>query len=423
VEYATRLILEIAGGVPGPLIDVVRAADMPKSVAVILRKARLARVLGVIVADAEVERILRALGMVVEAAADGWKVTPPSRRFDIAIEEDLIEEIARIHGYDAIPVAMPSGEIRVAAKTEMRVSESDLRRQLAARDFREAINFAFVDAELLAKWSLDADVVALANPLSAELGIMRTALAPGLVQALKHNLARQQPRVRLFEIGRAFRKNDTDGAAPIEIQRVAVVACGAANAEQWGESDRGIDFHDLKGDLESLAALTGNPESLSYRPATAPWLHPGRSAEVWKGEVRLGWIGHLHPRLLKALDLDTEVLAFELDLEPLAARSVPVAAELSRYPLVRRDLALVVPDSVPWAALEASLKAALGALLREVRLFDVYRGVGLDPDTRSLAMGLILQDVSRTLTDRDADSAVAAAVSALGRDCGAVLRG
>jgi phenylalanyl-tRNA synthetase beta chain len=423
IEYATRLILDIAGGVPGPLIDVVREADMPKSASVVLRKARLARVLGVSVPDSEVERILRALGMTVEALENGWSVTPPSRRFDIAIEEDLIEEIARIHGYDAIPVAMPSGEIRVATKTETRVAESEIRRQLAARDFREAVCFAFVDTDLLSKWSLDTDAVPLANPLSAELGVMRTALAPGLVQALRHNLARQQPRVRLFEIGRVFKASGSHDAAPVETTRVAAVVCGSASAEQWGEPDRGIDFHDLKGDLESLAALAGLAAALRYVPADLPWLHPGRSAEVWKCEVRLGWIGHLHPRLLKALDLDTEVLAFELDLEPLAQRAIPVATELSRYPLVRRDLALVVPDTVTWAAVEASLKAALGALLREVRLFDVYRGTGLDPGARSLAMGLILQDVSRTLTERDADSAVAAAVTALGRDCGAVLRG
>ena len=423
IEYATRLILDIAGGVPGPLIDVVREADIAIPQPVKLRKARLARVLGIAVADAEVERILRALGMAVETTADGWSVTPPSRRFDIAIEEDLIEEIARIHGYDAIPVAMPSGEIRVGATTETRVTDTDVRRQLAARDFREAINYAFVDTGLLAKWSLFEDAVVLANPLSAELGVMRTALAPGLVQALRHNLARQQPRVRLFEIGRVFRINAAKGEAPIETPRVAAVACGAASVEQWGESTREVDFHDLKGDLESLAALAGSSDALGYRPATAPWLHPGRSAEVWKGETRVGWIGHLHPRLPKTLELDVEVLAFELDLEPLTARDVPVAAERSRYPTVRRDLALIVPDATPWAAVEASLKASLGAQLREVRLFDVYHGAGLDPGTRSLAMGLILQDVSRTLTDHDADAAVAAAVSVLERDCGAVLRG
>ncbi|HEY2345525.1 MAG TPA: phenylalanine--tRNA ligase subunit beta [Xanthomonadaceae bacterium] len=424
IEYATRLILDIAGGVPGPLIDVVREADMPPVATVPLRKARLARLLGLKVADAEVERILRALGMEVETVADGWKVTPPSRRFDIAIEEDLIEEIARIHGYDAIPVAMPSGEIRVAATSETRVADADLRRQLDARDFREAVTYAFVDAGLLEKWSLAAGAVALANPLSAELGVMRTSLLPGLVQALAHNVARQQPRVRLFEIGRVFRQaGEHEGPAPVETGRIAAVACGSASAEQWGETARSVDFHDLKADLASLAALAAGWTTLRFVPASESWLHPGRSAEVWKGETRLGWIGHLHPRLLRALDLDTEVLAFELDLAPLAERAIPAAAALSRYPLVRRDIALIVPDSVSWAAVEACLKSALGPLLREVRLFDVYRGKGLEPGTRSVAMGLILQDVSRTLTDHDADGAVASAVAALARDCGAVLRG
>jgi phenylalanyl-tRNA synthetase beta chain len=427
VEYATRLILDIAGGVAGPLIDVVRADDITVPAAVVMRRDRLARVLGMQVADADVVRILRALGMQVDVRADGWSVTPPTRRFDIAIEEDLIEEIARIHGYDAIPTAMPSGEIRVAALSETRVADPDIRRQLAARDYREAINYAFVDAALLAQWSLDTDAVALANPLSADLGAMRTALLPGLVQALRHNAARQQPRVRLFELGRVFRKSagtkDAGASAPIETARVAAVCCGNASAEQWGDAARAVDFYDVKADLESLVALCGHGTSLRYAATTEPWLHPGRSAEVWRGVARMGWVGHLHPRLLKALDLDSEVLAFELDLEPLATRAIPAAMPLSRYPLVRRDLALVVPDSVPWAAVEASLKTALGSLLREVRLFDVYRGTGLDPDARSLAMGLILQDVSRTLTDHDADRAVAAAVAALQRDCGAVLRG
>ena len=421
VEYATRLILNVAGGVPGPLIDVVRAADLPAPVAVRLRRARLARVLGTAIADAEVERILRALGMQIETRDDGWSVIPPTRRFDIAIEEDLIEEIARIHGYDAIPTAMPSGEIRVDAVNEARVGDADIRRQLAARDYHEALNYAFVDAGLLARWSLGGDAVALANPLSTELGVMRTGLLPGLVEALRHNSARQQSRVRLFELGRVFGLQD--GAAPRETPRIAAVCSGSALAEQWGDAARPVDFYDLKADLESVVALAGQGAALRYLPTSEPWLHPGRSAEVWRSGLRLGWIGHLHPRLLKALDLDEEVLAFELDLEPLAQRAIPAAAPLSRYPLVRRDLALVVPDRTPWAAIEATLKSALGALLREVRLFDVYRGAGLDPDTRSLAMGLILQDVSRTLTDHDADSAVTVAVTALARECGAALRG
>ena len=348
-------------------------------------------------------------------------MTPPSRRFDIAIEEDLIEEVARIHGYERIPTAMPSGEIRAVTVTESRVSESEIRGQLAARDYLEAINYAFVDAAVLAHWKFDANAVALANPLSSELGVMRTALLPGLVEALRRNRARQQERVRLFEIGRVFELQS--GAAPVETLRVAAIACGRADAEQWGESAHAVDFHDLKADLESIAALAGiDLSSLRFQSANVAWLHPGRSAMVWRDATQIGWIGHLHPALLKALDLDTDVVGFELDLDPLTARAIPQAAELSRFPLVRRDLALVVPESTPWAALEASLKRTLGLRLRELRLFDVYRGTGLEPGTKSLAMGLILQDVSRTLTDHDADRAVADAVAALQRDCGARLR-
>ncbi|MEO8742481.1 MAG: phenylalanine--tRNA ligase subunit beta, partial [Lysobacteraceae bacterium] len=267
VDYATRLIIDLAGGVPGPLIDVQRDGDLPAPATGHLRRARLERVLGITVADSEVERILRALGMAVEVCEDGWDVTAPSRRFDIEIEEDLIEEIARIHGYEAIPTAMPSGEIRVAAVSETCVPESDMRRQLAARDYREAITYAFVDASLLATWSLDAGAVALANPLSAELGVMRTALLPGLVQALRHNAARQQSRVRLFELGRVFSiAGNAPDAAPVETLRVAAACCGNASAEQWGQPVRALDFYDLKADLESLAALGGANTALCYQP-------------------------------------------------------------------------------------------------------------------------------------------------------------
>lgn len=432
LEYATGLILRVAGGKPGPICEATLPAYLPQLQAVPLRRARLARVLGLHVGDADVERILHALGMLVEQDGEGWRVTPPSRRFDIAIEEDLIEEIARIHGYERIPTAMPSGEIRAITMTESRVSEAEIRFQLAARDYLEAINYAFVDTAVLSQWQLDADAVALANPLSSELGAMRTALLPGLVEALRRNRARQQERVRLFEIGTVFHSSQSArdnpavhgaSSAPTEIRRVGAVACGRATAEQWGEPTRPVDFHDSKADLESVAALAGiDASALRCKPANASWLHPGRSAEVWRDATRLGWVGHLHPALLKALDIDIDVVGFELDLEPLAARAIPLAAELSRFPLVRRDLALVVPESTPWAALAASLKRTLGALLCELRLFDVYRGAGLEPGAKSLAMGLILQDVSRTLTDHDADRAVADAVAALQRDCGARLR-
>ena len=417
LEYATRLVLDIMGGSAGPVVEAVREADLPKRAPVTLRRERLARVLGQRIDDAEVARIFSALGMRVEATADGWRITPPARRFDIAIEEDLIEEVARIHGYEAIPTTTPSGQIRLAAPSETRVAEAVLRRQLAGRDFLEAINYAFVDARTLATWQLAAGAVALANPLTGELGVMRTSLLPGLVEALGRNRARQQPRVRLFELGRVFHLGED---APVETLRIAAVACGPQSAEQWAGDGREVDFHDLKADVEALLALAD--ARAEFRPDARPQGHPGRSASVWREGRQIGWVGHLHPGLAKALGLDGEVVGFELDFAPLAGRAVPRAGELSRFPSVRRDIALVVPAATPWAALETCLKTALGSLLREVRLFDRYVGPGLESGSKSLAMGLILQDVSRTLTDRDADQAVATALEALARDCGARLR-
>src|SRR4249919_218443 len=424
IEIATRLIVEIAGGAPGPVVEAVLPEHLPKPQAVTLRRARLARVLGTQVADGEVERILRALGLQVANAADGWHVTPPTRRFDIAIEEDLVEEIARIHGYDKVPATLPGGGTRLVSPTETRVEESTVRRHLASRDLLEAVNYAFVDATLLTKWHAMDGAVPLANPLSAELGVMRTQLLPGLVDALARNTARQQPRVRLFEIGRVFAVN-VDGAAPTETQRIAAVACGPVALEQWDSKSRPVDFHDLKGDLESLAALSG--ARLAFRPSQAAHGHPGRSADVYRlaadgSEAKLGWIGQLHPRLQRALDLDQDVVAFELDLAPLLARDIPHARALSKYPSVRRDLAFVVADTVQWAAVKATVEAAAGGFLRDLVLFDRYAGAGVESGFKSLAMGLILQDESRTLTDRDVEQAVAEVISALQAEHGAVMR-
>jgi phenylalanyl-tRNA synthetase beta chain len=419
LERATGLIQQIMGGQAGPITEAVLTEHLPKPVAVTLRRARLARVLGLSVADAEVERILRALGMQVTDTHDGWQVVAPTRRFDIAIEEDLIEEVARIVGYESIPVHMPAGEIRLAAPSETKVDDALLRRQLAAHDFQEAINYAFVDARKLEQWQLADGKVEIANPLTSELGVMRTSLLPGLVEVLRHNLARQQARVRLFELGRVFHVDE--GNSPRETRRIAAVATGRAAAERWSAQTSEVDFYDMKAQVEALLALAA--VTAEFRVATEAFGHPGRSATIWREGRRIGWVGHLHPRLAKVLDIDQEVVGFELDLESVASRAVPRAGELSRFPSVRRDIALVVPEATPWVALESSLKAALGPRLHSAVLFDQYRGPGLEIGTKSLAMGLILQEVSRTLTDLDADQAVSDAVAALSRDCGAILRG
>ena len=418
IEVATRLIVEIAGGAPGPVVEATLAEHLPRAVSITLRRSRLARVLGLKIDDNEVERILRALGFEVGAIADGWNVTPPTRRFDLAIEEDLIEEIARIHGYGAIPVTLPGGATRIAVPSETRVEESVVRRHMATRDFLETINYAFVDRELLVRWNALDGHVALANPLSAELAAMRTQLLPGVVAALGRNAARQQSRVRLFEIGKVFL--DDGDEAPKETLRVAAAACGDVGSEQWGSAARQVDFHDLKGDLDSLAALSG--AVLEYRPSQTISGHPGRSADVFRDGRKIGWIGQLHPRLQRAADLEINVVAFEIDLEPLLSRSIARAEPLSRFPSVRRDLAFVVPQKVAWDALSATAHTAAGPFLRELVLFDRYVGKGVETGFKSLAMGLILQESSRTLTDRDVDAVVADVVAALQRDHGASIR-
>lgn len=422
VEVATRLLVELAGGSPGPVIEAVLPEHLPKPAAIALRRVRIGRVLGIEIADADVERILRALGMQLAANDAGWDVLPPSRRFDIAIEEDLIEELARIHGYERIPTTLPGGATRIAAPSETQLEASSVRRHLAARDYLETVNYAFVDAALLERWSATERAVPLANPLSAELGVMRTRLLPGLVSALQRNVARQAGRVRLFELGNVFAASvEGSDAAPIETQRIAGAIHGDAGPEQWGEKARKADFHDLKGDLDSLAAASG--AVLEYRPSQAAFGHPGRSADVFREGHRIGWIGQLHPRLQRALDLDGEVIGFELDMAPLTQRALPKAAELSRFPSVRRDLAFVVADEVPWQAISDTVRASVGPLLRDLVLFDRYVGAGVESGQKSLAMGLILQDNSRTLTDRDVEGVVSGVVAAIERDHGARIRG
>ena len=420
VEYATRLILDIAGGVAGPLVDVTLPEHLRAPQPIVLRRARLGRVLGLTVADDEVARIFTALGMQVEPQADGWRVTAPSRRFDIEREEDLIEEVARIHGYENIPTHTPAGALTLAVEPEARLGELALREQLAARDYYEAVNLSFIGSDVLQRWGMTERLVPLANPLSADLAVMRPSLLPGLIEALRHNRARQQERVRLFEVARVFAAGDP----PLETPSLAIAACGSARAEQWGEASRPLDFHDLKGELDAIVAWGGEPQRWSVHADGLPgWLHPGRGARVARDGQTVGYLGALHPQLAKALDLGPDVHVLELALEPLLARRLPKAASVPRFPSVRRDIAVDLPEEVSWAQVEQSVRAAVGGALAELRLFDRYAGKGVETGRKSLAMGLILQDASRTLTDDDADRFVREAKTALETSCKARWRG
>ena len=420
LERASELLLAIAGGKAGPVLVAENLADLPTRSAVTLRRPRLKRVLGVDVADAEVARIFTALGMRVETLAEGWRITPPSSRFDIELEEDLVEEIARIFGYDNIPTHTPGGALALAAEPEARLGELAVREQLAARGYYEAVNLAFVNQALLHTWSLDKALVPLANPLSADLAVMRPSLLPGLVGALAHNRARQQERVRLFELGRVF----AAGNPPVETPSLGIVASGNARAEQWGEAARPLDFFDLKGDLDALIAWGGEPQRWSVNADNLPgWLHPGRGARVARDGHTVGYLGALHPQLAKALDLGPDVHVLELALDPLLDRRLPKAQPVARFPAVRRDIAVDVPEQVAWSHIDQVVRGTLGGVLAELRLFDRYSGKGVDAGRKSLAMGLILQDASRTLTDDDADRCVRNAVAALEASCEAKLRG
>ena len=420
LERATELLLAIAGGNAGPVLVAEHLADLPKPVAVMLRRARLKRVLGVDVADAEVARIFTALGMQVESRADGWQITAPSSRFDIEREEDLVEEVARIFGYDNIPTLTPAGALKLAIEPEARINELALREQLAARGYYEAVNLSFVAAELLTRWGFTDRLVPLANPLSADLAVMRPSLLPGLIEALRHNRARQQERVRLFEVARVFGAGDP----PVETPSLAIVACGSVRAEQWGEASRPLDFHDLKGDLDALIAWGGELQRWSVHADGLPaWLHPGRGARVARDGETVGYLGALHPQLAKALDLGADVHVLELALEPLLARRLPKAQPVPRFPAVRRDIAVDLPEEISWSQIELTVRGSLGERLKELRLFDRYSGKGVESGRKSLAMGLILQDASRTLTDDDADRCVREAIAALEQSCKAKLRG
>ena len=425
IERATTLLLEIAGGKAGGIIEAVLPEHLPRRAAVTLRRARIERVLGIAIPDAEVERILVALGMKVETHDQGWRVTPPPRRFDVEREEDLIEEVARIRGYDAIPARLPAGAPPAPRDDESILPTSVLAAGLAARDYHEAICYAFVDPGLLRTWQLDSGAVALANPLSAEMAVMRTSLLPGLVEALKRNRNRQQTRVRLFETGVVFAEARTGGRkaeAPTETAMLAAVACGSARGEQWGEPKRALDFFDVKGDLESLMALSGTPDAWSFEAGELPaWLHPGRGARILREGAVVGAIGALHPALQHRLDLP-ETCVFEVELDALRRRTVPVAHALPHFPSIRRDIAIEVDESVEWARIAAALRSGLRTILNELVLFDRFHGPGLSAGRKSLAMGLILQDGSRTLTDVDADQCVADAVKLLEREFGARLR-
>ncbi|WP_458527070.1 phenylalanine--tRNA ligase subunit beta [Onishia taeanensis] len=419
VERATALLLQITGGEPGPLIEAAQAEHLPAPRKITLRRARLEQALGLTLAVDDVTEMLERLGMQVEADDAAWHAAVPSWRFDVAIEEDLIEEVARIHGYNRLPVRRPQARLGLRPDGETQPPLSRLRRQMVARGYQEAISYSFVAPELQKTLMPQAVSPVLANPISSDMSVMRASLFPGLIKALEHNLNRQQSRVRLFETGQVFR-GELDALS--QIPMMGALVCGNRDPEGWAARADKVDFYDLKGDLESLLALGGEPDAWRFEPGEHSALHPGQTARVMYRGEEAGWIGTLHPAVRAELGLKVEAVLFEVRLDALSQGQLPAFTPLSRYPEVRRDLALLVGESLPVQSLLDCLREQAGEWLTELNLFDVYQGKGVEDGHKSVALGLTWQHPSRTLNDEEINQLVDAIVTESGQRFGARLR-
>nr|ART38951.1 H473 [uncultured bacterium] len=419
MERATALLLSLCGGRAGPVQEVVDEHALPPRPPVRLRRTRLALLSGAQIADREVEKCLTGLGMQVAAHPEGWQVTPPSWRFDIAIEADLIEEVLRIVGFDAIqerPARLPQ---RFARRSESQLDERALLDALISRGYQEAINYAFVDPALQGKLFPGVNAIRLANPIAADLAVMRVSLWPGLLKAGLENLARQQERVRLFERGAVFRG---EGHGLRELPFLAGIAVGPRAPEQWAAGRDLLDFFDLKADVAAVLQLAGNRVDFAWVAAGPACLHPGRCATIQRDGQAIGWLGELHPSLAAELGFAAPCMLFELDINPALQAPLPTLAPVSRFPQVRRDLSVTVPLATPLSAILSRVTVVAGSRLRDLVVFDVYQGAGIEPTRKSIAFGLMFQDNHRTLTDKEADALMASVAADLGARLDARIR-
>jgi len=421
IERATQLILDICGGQAGPVVEA--KAELPARKPVRLRTSRAEKVLGLSLGAERIAGLFKGLALTFEQKEDEFLVTPPSWRFDMEIEEDLIEEIARLYGYDNIPSPAPRGRMEMMVQPEARRPSYRVRQMLADRGYQEVVNFAFVEAAWEADFAgkaAEADLIRLANPIASQMAVMRSCLFGGLVSNLVTNLKRKQSRVRLFEVGRTFHRDSM--ATPIngfhQPWRLAGLAFGGALPEGWAAGSRKVDFYDLKGDIEALLA----PAALRFERISHPALHPGRAASVLLNGREIGCLGELHPEWVQKYDLPNAPVLFELDFDAVKADRTPVYAEVSKFPPVIRDLAVVVDLEVSLQALLDGLQGQISGLIQDVQLFDVYVGKGVPENKKSLAFRIVMQDTQRTLLDSEVDAAMQQLVSCLEQAFGAQLR-
>ncbi|MDD5301437.1 MAG: phenylalanine--tRNA ligase subunit beta [Gallionella sp.] len=412
LERATQLLLEICGGSAGAISEV--RGEVPQRAAITLRRSRVARVLGIALDNTQIATLLKRLQLDFVVNDDDFSVMPPSFRFDLSIEADLIEELARLYGYDNIPAQAPQAALTMLPYSESQRPLARIQQTLVARDYQEIVSYAFVEEQVERELCGNEHPVALQNPIASNLAVMRSSLIGGLVGALRFNLNRKQVRVRLFEAGACFAKVNGEY---VQSQQLSGLAYGAAQPEQWGAAAKPVDFYDVKADVEALFA----PQLLRFVAATHPALHPGRSAQIYCGAQAVGWIGELHPRWQQQYDMAQPAVWFEVELGALTRAAVPHMSEIAKSLPVRRDLAVLVDDAVAAQALLDAMQQVVAPYVQEIALFDVYRGKGLEQGKKSLAFRVLLQDTQKTLTDSEIETSIVLLVDML-QQHGAQLR-
>ena len=418
MNRATSLLLEIVGGEAGPVVEECSEKDLPKTATIHLRTDRIKRVLGLELDGKTVAEQLTRLGLAVDVVEDGWQVSVPSFRFDLSIEVDLIEELGRLYGYDNLPNTRPQGTVLTTNITETLTPVERLQNLMVDRGYHEAVTYSFVEPKIQQLLAQDDSApIKLANPISSDLSVMRTSLWPGLVQAMVYNANRQHDRIRLFEVGRVFKGTLNDIAQP---RQIGGLIYGSNYAEQWSQKPREVDFFDIKADVEALLALGGG--QVRFEKESHPALHPGQSARVYKNDEAIGWLGAIHPKLNKSLDIDGKVYVFELSLNDVVDSVVPEFETLSKFPALRRDLALLVDDAVNAGQIEDCLSEIDSDILKSFQLFDVYSGEGVELGKKSLAVAFTLQHKERTLTDDEVDSLLKTVTETLSQKLNATIR-
>jgi len=433
IERATQLLIEICGGKVGEISAVSGA--LPTRPAIALRRSRVARVLGISLSNEQIAALFTRLQFAYTVNGDDYRVTPPSYRFDLSIEADLIEELARLHGYDNIPAIAPKTALTMLPYSETQRPLSRIQQTLVSRDYQEIVSLAFLEEQVERDLCGNLDPLVLQNPIASNLAVMRSSLIGGLVNALRFNLNRKQTRVRLFEVGACFARTPLLNPLPqageganeslrefqvndyVQTQRLSGITYGTNQAEQWGFAAKPMDFYDVKADVEALFA----PLTLRFVAATHPALHPGRCAQLFLGDKQIGWLGELHPKWQQQYDLPLAPVWYEIELDTLLQTKVPRMQEIAKSLPVRRDIAVLVDENTVVQRLLDAMQLASAPMVQEISLFDLYRGKGLEIGKKSLAFRVLLQDTQKTLTDTEIEISIAALVDALQQQ-GAQLR-